>query len=188
MVEEVSEDMLDLQNAFEEFTSVSEALWDRVSSMPPPPSSDPQRSRLPVGQLLVRLLAEFRRELLEEAEAYGYGDIRLAHLQITGNIGTKGIRLTDLAARAQLSLAATSELVNELQQLGYLERRPDPADARAKLIFPTARGLQLLREASAKVRELEGRWGSYAGEEHFEVALQTLQDVLDAIRRAQRTT
>ncbi len=128
----------------------------------------------------MRLLAEFRRELLTEAESHGYGDLRLAHLQITGNIGTKGIRLTALAARAQLSLAATSELVNELQALGYLERRPDPADARAKLIVPTSRGLQMLREASAKVRELEELWGSYTGEQRFEAALQTLQDVLDA--------
>lgn len=153
-------------------------------SMPPSSDSkrDSKRPRLPVGQLLVRLLAEFRRELLDEAESHGYGDIRLAHLQITGNIGTKGIRLTVLAARAQLSLAATSELVNELQSLGYLERRPDPTDARAKLIFPSSRGLQMLREASAKVQELEQLWGSFAGEQRFEAALQTLQDVLDATR------
>lgn len=150
--------------------------------MPTPSSRDSEHPRLPVGQLLVRLLAEFRRELLSEAESHGYGDIRLAHLQITGNIGTKGIRLTALAARAQLSLAATSELVNELQVLGYLERRPDPADARAKLIFPTPRGLQMLRDASAKVQELEGFWGSYVGAQRFEEALQTLQDVLDATR------
>jgi DNA-binding MarR family transcriptional regulator len=151
-----------------------------------PPSSDSKRPRLPVGQLLVRLLAEFRRELLEEAESHGYGDIRLAHLQITGNIGTRGIRLTVLAARAQLSLAATSELVNELQALGYLERRPDPTDARAKLIFPSDRGLQMLGDASAKVRELERLWGSFAGERRFEAALQTLQDVLDATREPGR--
>ncbi|WP_426228388.1 MarR family winged helix-turn-helix transcriptional regulator [Pseudarthrobacter sp. DSP2-3-2b1] len=151
--------------------------------MTTPASRDSQPPRLPVGQLLVRLLSEFRRELLAEAESHGYGDLRPAHLQITGNIGTKGIRLTALAARAQLSLAATSELVNELQKLGYLERRPDPADARAKLIFPTSRGLQLLREASAKVREMEQLWGAYAGEQRFEEALQTLQTVLDATRR-----
>lgn len=155
--------------------------------MPMPSSSDSDHPRrLPVGQLLVRLLAEFRRELLDEAESHGYGDIRLAHLQITGNVGTKGIRLTALAERAQLSLAATSELVNELQALGYLERRPDPSDARAKLIFPSPRGLTMLREASAKVQALEQLWGSYAGKQRFEAALQTLQDVLDATRESGR--
>jgi len=137
-----------------------------------------------VGQLLVRLLAEFRRELLAEAESHGYGDLRPAHLQITGNIGTKGIRLTALAARAQLSLAATSELVNEMQAMGYLERRTDPADGRAKLIFPTERGLKMLGEASSKVLELEQLWGAYAGKQRFEEALQTLQDVLIATHSA----
>lgn len=128
---------------------------EKLSPCPGRSKRDSRRPRLPGGQLLVRLLAEFRRELLDEAESHGYGDIRLAHLQITGNIGTKGIRLTVLAARAQLSLAATSELVNELQPLGYLERMPDATDARAKLIFPSSRGLQMLGEASAKVQELE---------------------------------
>lgn len=133
-----------------------------------------------MGQLLVRLLAEFRRELLAEAESHGYGDLRLAHLQITGNVGVKGIRLTKLAARAQLSNAATSELVNEMQALGYLERRSDPADRRAKLIFPTVRGLEMLRAASNKVLEMEQLWGSYVGEQRFEEAMQTLQDILSA--------
>ncbi|MBD7995030.1 MarR family transcriptional regulator [Arthrobacter sp. Sa2CUA1] len=139
-----------------------------------------------MGQLLGRLLAEFRRELLAEAEAHGYGDIRPAHLQITGNVGTKGIRLTRLAARAQLSLAATSELVNELQSLGYLAREPDPTDARAKLIVPTARGRRMLAEASAKVTEMERDWAAHTGEHRFEEAMLTLQDILDARKEAER--
>ena len=139
-------------------------------------------NRLPVGQLLVRLLAEFRRELLAEAEAYGYGDIRPAHLQITGNIGLKGIRLTKLAARAQLSLAATSELVNELQAMGYLTREPDPTDARAKLIVPTPRGRQMLADASAKVTDLERAWAGHTGGPRFEAAMLTLQDILEATK------
>ena len=36
----------------------------------------------------------------------------MPHLQIFGNLGIDGIRPTELAARAQLSLAAASELVN----------------------------------------------------------------------------
>ena len=135
-----------------------------------------------MGQLLVRLLAEFRRELLAEADAHGYGDLRPAHLQITGNIGIKGIRLTRLAARAQLSLAATSELVNELQAMGYLAREPDPTDARAKLIVPTARGRKMLAEASAKVAELEHAWAAHTGSGRFEAAMLTLQDILDATK------
>lgn len=74
-----------------------------------------------------------------------------------------GVRLTELADRAQLSLAATSELVNDLVDLGYLVRRPDPADGRAKLIDLTERGRDLMGMAGAKVADIEQRWSTLAG-------------------------
>jgi len=94
------------------------------------------RVRLAIGQLLVRLLRQFRAELFEPAAGHGYPDLREPHLHIFGNLGADGVRLTDLAARAQLSLATASELVSDLQELGYLERGADGTDKRAKLIFP----------------------------------------------------
>ncbi|MFJ4844555.1 MULTISPECIES: MarR family winged helix-turn-helix transcriptional regulator [unclassified Streptomyces] len=148
-------------------------------------SSDLPVDRLAVGQLLVRLLREFRTEMFASAAARGYGDLREPHLQIFGNVGIDGIRLTDLAARAQLSLAAASELVNELQDLGYLERRPDPSDRRAKLIFPTVRGRQALDDAGGRVAEIEQRWSAAVGPEHFAAACRTLQHLLDALTGTQ---
>lgn len=145
-----------------------------------PTSTDLPIGRLAIGQLLVRLLAEFRRELVAPASERGYGDIRGAHLQIFGNLGIEGIRLTALAARSQLSLAATSELVDDLQQLGYLERRPDPSDGRAKLIYPTARGREALDAAGDRVAEIEYQWAELAGPSEFEAACRTLQRLVDA--------
>jgi len=64
------------------------------------------------------LLRQVRVELLAAADEGGFGELREPHLQIFGNVGVEGIRLTDLAARAQLSMAATSDLVSDLQALG----------------------------------------------------------------------
>ncbi|HEY9265356.1 MAG TPA: helix-turn-helix domain-containing protein, partial [Mycobacterium sp.] len=89
------------------------------------PSRGTPTDRLAIGQLLVRLLREFRNDLAAPRAEAGYGDVRDPHFQIFGNIRMGGIRLTELAERAQLSLAATSELVNDLENLGYLTRRPD---------------------------------------------------------------
>lgn len=150
-----------------------------------PSSSDLPVDRLAIGQLLVRLLREFRTEMFAPAAERGYADLREPHLQIFGNVGVDGIRLTDLAARAQLSLAATSELVNELQDLGYLERRPDPGDRRAKLIFPTGRGRQALHDAGGRVAEIERRWSDAVGPGDFTAACRTLQQLLDALTKAQ---
>ena len=144
-------------------------------------SRDLPADRLAIGQLLGRLLREFRDELSAPAAEHGYDDMRQPHLHIFGNVGIDGIRLTDLAARAQLSLATTSELVTELQQLGYLERRPDPRDQRAKLIFPTRRGRQALNDAGDQVAEIEQHWRELLSPGHFDTMCRAMQDLLDRL-------
>ena len=144
-------------------------------------ADDARPQRAEPGRYVVRSLRAFRAELFAPAAAAGYTDTREPHLQIFGNLGVDGVRLTDLAARAQLSLAATSELVNELQELDYLERRPDPADRRAKLIFPTARGRRALADAGDRVAEIEAHWAGLVGADRFTAMARTLQDLLDAL-------
>jgi len=159
-------------------TSETEVSASVVSSVFMAASRGLPTDREAIGQLLVQLLSEFRRELSEPMAERGYGDIRRPHLQIWGNIGGQGRRLTELAARAELSLSATSELVNELEQLGYLRRVPDPHDGRAKLIVPTDRGHRALNDAAVRVAEIEDRWGSIVGHERFDQACYVLDELL----------
>jgi DNA-binding MarR family transcriptional regulator len=148
-----------------------------------PTSRDLPTDRLAIGQLLVRLLAAFRRDLFAAAQHGGYADIRESHLHIFGNVGISGIRLTHLAGNAQLSLATTSELVDELQRLGYLERRPDPSDRRAKLIFPTPKGRAALNDAGDRIAEIEQQWAELLGDTRFQRTCQSLQALLNEIER-----
>ncbi len=143
------------------------------------PSRDLPTNRLAIGQLLIRLLREFRRELSAPAAAAGFGDIRDPHLQIFGAIGMGQVRLTEVAARAQLSLAAASELVNNLQELDYLERQPDPRDGRAKLICLTERGRQLMAHAGDRVATIEAEWSAVVGQGAFTQMCVTMQRLLD---------
>jgi DNA-binding MarR family transcriptional regulator len=137
--------------------------------------------RLAVGQLLVRLLQRFRREVLAVAAENGVTDLRDAHLHIFGNVGVDGVRLTTLAGRAQLSLAACAELVDDLQRKGYLERRRDPSDGRAKLILPTVRGREVLALAGKRVAEIETAWGDHVGSEAFDSAMRVLDRLVTAL-------
>ena len=146
-----------------------------------PTSRDLPVDRLAIGQLLVRLLFQFRREVFDGAEDRGYADLRPAHLQIFVNVGVDGIRLTDLAAHVGLSLAAASELVDGLQRLDYLQRRPDPADRRAKLISPTARGRRALNDAGDRVAEIEQHWAALVEPGDFTQACRTLQQLLTSL-------
>ncbi len=146
-----------------------------------PTSRDLPADRPAIGQLLVRLLGQFRAELSAPREERGYLDLRDAHMHVFGSVGVNGIRLTELAARAQLGLATMSELVTELEQLGYLERRPDPTDGRARLIYPTARGRQLLSDAGDRVAEIEQHWASVVGPEEFERTCRVLARLVSTL-------
>lgn len=148
-------------------------------------SSGLPEDRLAIGQLLVRLLREFRDDLAAPRAEAGYDDLREPHFQIFGNIRMGGIRLTELAERAQLSLAATSELVNDLVALGYLTRRPDPHDGRAKLIDLTERGCALMTDAGNRVADIEHRWSKLVGTNDFGQMCAAMQRLLDELNPQQ---
>lgn len=138
--------------------------------------------RLPVGQLLGNLLRLFRAELAERGEvSSGVEGIRPAHLQVFGVIKAEGSRLTDLAASADMSLSAMAELVDSLEQLGYVERLPDPRDGRAKLVCLTDSGWHAMHEGRSLIAQIETDWGETLGGDRFESLCRELQSLLDLL-------
>jgi DNA-binding MarR family transcriptional regulator len=145
--------------------------------------------RLPIGQLLGNLTRIFRAELAARGEgATGVEGIRPAHLQIFGTIKADGSRLTDLARAADLSLSSAAELVDDLAELGYLERRTDPTDGRAKLVTLTDRGWAAMRTGREIIAGIERDWADRVGKESFDELLAGLQGLLDALDPAVRRT
>ncbi len=69
----------------------------------------------------------------------------MAHTHVTAYIKADGSRLTELAAQARMTLPAMSEIVDDLERLKIVERRPDPVDGRAKLICLTPSGWEAMR-------------------------------------------
>jgi DNA-binding MarR family transcriptional regulator len=146
-----------------------------------------QPARVLVGQLLGNLLRLFRAELAERGEgAASVSGIRPAHLQVFGTIKADGTRLTELASSAGLSLSAMAELVDGLEHLGYLERRADPSDGRAKLVCLTERGWDAIREGRRLISAIEHDWATVLGDDSFESLCRQLQRLLDAIDPAVR--
>ncbi|MHB8241289.1 MAG: MarR family winged helix-turn-helix transcriptional regulator [Solirubrobacteraceae bacterium] len=138
--------------------------------------------RLPVGQLLGNLLRLFRAELAARGESSASVDgIRPAHLQVFAVIKADGSRLTDLASWADMSLSSMAELVDGLEQLGYLERRPDPADGRAKLVCLTDSGWRAIHEGRRLIGQIETDWGSTLGADRFESLCRDMQALLDLL-------
>lgn len=93
-------------------------------------------------------------ELIERLHAAGYSDMTAAHHPVFENIDPEGTRLTVLATRAGLSNQSAGELVEALERRGYVERRPDSTDGRARLVVLTRKGRTLVRQAISEINML----------------------------------
>ncbi len=80
-----------------------------------------------------------------------------SHSAVFAQIRPEGSRLTELARGANMTPQAMGELVDELEELGYLERQPDPTDRRAKLILLTDRGRACVAAGVATIQGIEER-------------------------------
>src|SRR5438034_9226204 len=113
-----------------------------------------RESPIPLAGLLETameaVLTEFRRDLA----ASGYADIRPTHGCVFRFVRDDGMRLTELASLAGMTKQSVGELVDDLVELGYVERIPDPADRRAKLICLTERGVEAQRTGFGLIADL----------------------------------
>ncbi|MFC3072275.1 MarR family winged helix-turn-helix transcriptional regulator [Shinella pollutisoli] len=65
-----------------------------------------------------------------------------------------GSRQLDIAQRMGIEPMTLSTYLDRLQSLGFIERRPDPADRRARLIFTTPAADALIRDVRVEQVEL----------------------------------
>lgn len=126
----------------------------------------------------MQLTRLFQTELFERLQAAGLEDARVPHTHVTAFIKADGSRLTDLAAQARMTLPAMSELVDDLQRLGVVERRPDPSDGRAKLICLTDVGWDAMRTGRQAIAEIEADYAQLVGRARFDAAAETLDELL----------
>jgi DNA-binding MarR family transcriptional regulator len=90
------------------------------------------------------------------------------------------MRPGEVADLAGLSKQAVNDTLGELERAGYIERHPDPADGRARIVRLTERGRELQRAAHETSRTLERSWSESLGEERFAVLRETLQEMIAA--------
>jgi DNA-binding MarR family transcriptional regulator len=120
------------------------------------------------------MLAEFRQELGK----HGYEDLRPTHGCVFRFVREDGMRLTELAAHAGITKQSAGELVDDMVDLGYVERIADPADKRAKLICLTERGREAQRIGFGLFTEIERRWAEHFGPERFEQLRELLEEIV----------
>jgi DNA-binding MarR family transcriptional regulator len=118
------------------------------------------------------------QRIVERVVAAGFPQ-RPAHSSVMAHIDRDGgTRLTTIAARANITPQAVGELVDDLERLGYVVRRPDPDDRRAKRIVLTGLGRDCVDAAIDAIAELEAELGALLGPKRLAQFHDTLQRLI----------
>lgn len=137
---------------------------------------------LNIGLLLFIPYRALESRVFQALAAAGYGDVTPAQARIFQRIGPNGTRLTELAEAAQVTKQTAGFLVDQLERAGYVERRPDPTDARARLVCVSDRGAAALPVAAAVVTRVEAEWAEHLGARRMaqlRAALTSLREITD---------
>ena len=133
----------------------------RAPAAKPAPASEASTGgsvgRDDVGFLLAKATQRWNELLASRFAAAGYADLRPSYGSILLPLYEEdGLRIGELARRARLSKQTLTDLVRRLERDGLIERRPDPSDARASLIYLTPRSRRFEPVAAATLADLNG--------------------------------
>ena len=95
--------------------------------------------------------------------ARGFTDLRPAHGFAFTLLSTGQATVVDLARHLDITKQAASQMVDDLVAKGYVERRPHPTDARARLILLTDQGWACTRAAEQAAEEVLRPWAEALG-------------------------
>jgi DNA-binding MarR family transcriptional regulator len=149
--------------------------------------SDAYRDKLEKekAQRTVQLLFKAARLLNERAIARVQertdARIRVAHTALFPHVDLEGTRLTEIARRLGTTKQAAGQLVDELEELGVLERVADPADARAKLVRFSKKGRRGLLEGLEVLRGIEEEMRAVVGDAKMRAMHEALAAVIAAV-------
>ncbi|MFF7159208.1 MarR family transcriptional regulator [Streptomyces sp. NPDC008139] len=99
--------------------------------------------------------------------ALGYTDLRPTHGFVFSRLAPSGATVTEIAEHLGVTRQAASQIVDELERKGYVERRPHPDDARARLVVLTSQGWRCTRAAEESAAEAVQPWIELLGEERL---------------------
>ncbi len=126
---------------------------------------------------------DFQRRLDRDLAERGVSGIGSRHRVIFLHLGQHGAsRSVDLAQAAGIRPQSMMTIVHELEELGYLERRPDPSDSRAKLIDFTGKGRALINELTHSTNIVWQQYEAIAGKKQLEQTFAGLQSLLQGNR------
>ncbi|MET9346582.1 MarR family winged helix-turn-helix transcriptional regulator [Streptomyces termitum] len=134
-----------------------------------------------LGALARRLAAIVSDRVQGDLISEGITDLRPVHLRIFAALGRGGgARVTEIADRLGSTKQTVGPLVDELVVKGYLHRRRDPADARAKIVDFTPAGNAAAEAAHRSAENIDRQWADRIGAERLTECRTMLWELVNA--------
>ena len=121
----------------------------------------------PEDDLLLLLTAAWSAAndgVLRRIAAAGFGDLRPSHGYVFQHLIPGPTPVGELARRLGMTAQGASKAVGELEEMGYVSRRPAEGDQRARIVELTERGWGAIEagrvaraEVTAELRDLVGQ-------------------------------
>jgi DNA-binding MarR family transcriptional regulator len=134
-------------------------------------------TRLDFGILLVLAYQQFVSDLRASLTEHGYTDQGRSDGYVLRTLDAAAITVSELAERLEITKQGAGQLVDDMERRGYVERRPDPTDGRARLLYLSDKG----KAALAAVRRFHQHYERRLVREHGAEAVATLRTVLTAM-------
>jgi DNA-binding MarR family transcriptional regulator len=137
-------------------------------------SSDSLAGDQPGGELeryvgaMMRIAWQWvRDQIYAGVVAAGYDDLNAAHVGLFRHPTFDGLRPSQLADTVGITKQSVNDLLGHLERHGYLERVPDSADGRARVIRLTPKGRRLGQTINTEARAAQLRIAEILGPRRF---------------------
>jgi len=124
-----------------------------------------------LGWRLWRAARRWKAEFDARMAAQGFAWFTEARSALLGHV----VRQNDLVRCMGLTKQAVQQIVDELAAEGIVERRPDPADARGRIVALTAAGIAAAHAANDVKRAIDAEQRERLGTERFEALIEALR-------------
>lgn len=131
----------------------------------------------PVGKLIAYLQRQNTKILSRELQPYGLGSGG-QHSFLKLILGNPGITQDQMTNEMKFDKATTARSVKHLEQLGYIERLPDPRDRRSSHLYPTAKALAFAPEFQSILDGHNARMTADLTSEEADTLVVLLQKVI----------
>jgi DNA-binding MarR family transcriptional regulator len=134
----------------------------------------------PLPDHLARWLEAVSRRLRSELRTGAkdeFPELRGSHRRVLQMIPDEGIRITDLAAMAQMTKQALGEFAGQLEGSGFVRSQRDDADRRVRRLFRTDLGDKEADATQRAIASIEARWRQEIGPGPYDAMKQALRQL-----------